>query len=191
MAYLLNILGATSIGGVIILMLMQVNLQISSFSTEVNQTMFTQSAAYSSAQILENDFYKIGYRISGDKVKLADSTKIKYYVDLNNDGAADSIYYYPGTTSELSTSPNPNDKPIYRVENSGSPNIASIATDFKITYYDAMNNQLSYASLTSSTERNKIMNIQIYLKFESDYMVDSVYQGIEWQKTVRPKNLGL
>ena len=77
MGQLLDILGATIIGGFIFLMIANSNLSISEFSDELLISTVTVSDAVESLEIIEFDLYKIGYAIDGKKIIVADSNQIK------------------------------------------------------------------------------------------------------------------
>ena len=189
MAYWLDLLGSYIIAGAIILMVGRLNVYVLNSSNENLQANLEQLKLTASSEIIDYDFYKIGYKITGDKIVLADSDKIKFYSDINNDGTGDTLYYYYGDVSELLSTKNPSDKLLYRIFNNGTPFSSNIITDFKISYFDSLNTQISYASLSNQSSRNDIRTIQIYLKVESAEPVDTVYQAVEWQKKITPKNL--
>jgi len=186
----MDILTATVIGGAIILMIIGLNSYIDSSSRETYNSNMAQSNLTNFSETIESDLYKIGYRIPGDKISNADSNRIVFFTDINNDGVPDTLSYYVGPTSELINTPNPNDKLLYRILNSQVPKSSSGGVvDFKLTYYDSLGAQLTYASLVSQTIRNRIRSINVYLKIESLYPVDGIYAGAEWKKIIRPKNL--
>ncbi|MCH8170038.1 MAG: hypothetical protein IIB07_02760 [Bacteroidetes bacterium] len=189
MAYWLDLIGSYIIAGTILLMIGRLNIYILNSSNEYLQSNMEQLKLSTSADIIDYDFYKIGYRITGDKIILADSDKIKFYTDIDNDGTGDSLYYYTGNISELSSTVNPKDKLLYRILNNETALSANAVTDFKLTYFDSLNAQISYSSLTNQSSRNDIRTIQIYLKVESAEPIDTVYQAVEWQKKITPKNL--
>jgi hypothetical protein len=189
MAYLLDILGSAILGGIVVLLTIGINLRLSTGSSETLNSTLTQRDAVESSEILEYDLYKVGYRIPGEKIAIADSTTIKYYADVNDDGTADTVYYYMGTTAEMSSTMNPNDKPLYRVQNNEPPYISSVVTEFRLAYVDSAGNQFSYSSLNSAVQRARIRGIETTVEFESGYPIDGVYQAVELERSISPKNL--
>ncbi len=155
----------------------------------IQQMLVTQRDAVESSQILEYDFYKVGYRISGEKIAIADSTTIKYYADVNDDGTADTISYYVGTTAEMSSTMNPSDKPLYRIQNSEPPYISSVVTEFRLAYVDSAGNQFSYDSLNIASQRARIRGIETTVEFESGYPIDGAYQAVQLVRSISPRNL--
>lgn len=189
MASWLDIIGSFIIGAVIILLLANINLFISSSAADNLATNIAQLNLKTTGEIIENDFYKLGYRVGSDAIAEADSDRIKFYGDLNNDTKIDTVYYYLGPTSEMSSSKNPDDRILYRVINNATPTKANVVTKFFITYYDSTGSVQNYGSLNSKVQRNKIRIIKIYLKVESQEPVEGAYQAAEWLRKITPKNL--
>ena len=71
--------------------------------------MQSEAAARSVVYSLEHDLRKIGLGVSGVPISLADSTQIRFYGDVNDDGAVDTLHYYIGTVVDASDTPNPVD----------------------------------------------------------------------------------
>ncbi|MBM4175510.1 MAG: hypothetical protein FJ213_04965 [Ignavibacteria bacterium] len=189
MGNLIDILTATVIGAVVILMIIGINFYIENSSRDIINSNMAQTNITELGAVIEYDFYKIGYRITGNKIVTADSTEIKFYTDMDNNGNADTLRYYIGSTSELTATPNPNDRLLYRVYNNETPKSSNLGVvNFKLTYYDSAGSQINYGSLNSQTHRNRIRSIGVYLKVESPYPIEGVYTGAEWKKIIRPKN---
>lgn len=188
MAYLLDVTGSTIFAGVLILLIITHNINVDNASRELYQNTMTQSEAIEAGRIFDYDLYKIGYRVTGQKILIADSTRLKYYADVNNDGATDSVQYYLGAGMTGATE-NPNDRPVHRVLNSGSPELSLVACEFELSYHDSSGNKLSYAALANASERAKIKTLWAKVRFESPFRVDGRYQSFLLSKTVRPKNL--
>ncbi len=189
MAYWLDLIGSYIIAGTIILMIGRLNVYILDTSNDYLSTNTEQLRLSTSADIIDYDFYKIGYRITGDKIVMADSNKIKFYTDIDNNGIADTLYYYTGDTSELSSTKNPNDKLLYRILNNETAVSGNPVIDFKLTYYDSLTTQLSYSSLVNQSTRNNIRTIGVYLKIESAEPINDVYKAEEWKIEMTPRNL--
>ncbi len=61
--------------------------------------------------------------------------------------------------------------------------------DFKLTYYDSLGQKIDYTLLSSQSERDKIKTLRISMKCESSDMIDGHYEAVEWEKTIKPKNI--
>ena len=188
MGYLLDIVGSFIIGGIVIMILLAVNINNSASSSVILFTTLEQQKVTDVSELIEYDFYKIGYRISNEKISVADSNEIIFYTDVDNNNLTDSIHYYLGETTDLSYTSNPNDKPLYRIRNDSLVTEMPVA-DFNLSYFDSIGNTLDYASLTSSAGRELISSIKIKIKVESDEMYDGHYRASEWKKKISPKNL--
>jgi hypothetical protein len=189
MEKLLDIVGASILWSFVLLIMIQVNSQMNDYSFESINNSVTQMDAVELSKIIEYDFPKAGALINGDKIIKADSNELKFYFDNNADGTKDSLYYYLGNTSELSSTYNPNDKPLYRKLND-TPYVVGSISDFKIRYLDSLGQEISYASLSSQVDRNKIEIFEIYFMKEGIFLnYDSLYPAVEWKREINPNNL--
>ncbi len=188
MGYLLDIVGSFIIAGMVIMMLMAININTTTASSVILFTTIEQRKITNVSELIEHDFYKIGYRIAGDKISVADSNEIKFYTDIDNNDSADSIHYFLGDITDLSYTYNPNDKPLYRKRNDSLLTEYPVV-DFQLSYFDSIGNTLAYSSLTNSAGRELIKSIKIEIKVESDELYDDKYQTSEWKKKISPKNL--
>jgi hypothetical protein len=189
MSYWLDMIGSYIIAATVILIVVSLNFYVSSSSCENTFSIIAQQNLSTTADIINNDFYKIGYRVSSNRITLADSTRIKFYADMDDNGTVDSLYYYSGTSSSLSGTPNPNDYLLYRIYNNQPATSSMVVTGFQLTYYDSLGNKIAYTNLTNQSYLNKIKSIEVYLRVESTDPIDGVYQGSEWLKKITPKNL--
>ncbi|HLG32003.1 MAG TPA: hypothetical protein VI362_03110 [Ignavibacteriaceae bacterium] len=189
MGHFLDVAGSFIIGGIILLILVTLNLNITASSDENLFTNIAQKDMTTAIEILEHDFYKIGYTIVGEKIAVADSTEIKFYTDIANDNSDDSVHYYLSDVSDLSGTSNPLDRLLIRHKNDESLSAKFLVVDFNLSYYDSIGQQLDYASLTNSSGREKIRSINIAIRLESGEPIDGNYPAAEWKKKITPKNL--
>lgn len=190
MASLLDILTATFIGAILILMIIGISFYIQNSSNEVMTASVAQMNLKEIAEVLDYDLYKIGYRVPSNKILEADSTRIRFQTDLNNDGKIDTVYYFLGSPNELTNTPNPRDKILYRIENNEPLRGSNLGiVDFKLTYYDSTNIKINYNSLGSQNSRDKIRSIEYYIRVETLYPVEGYYPGAEIKRAIKPKNL--
>jgi hypothetical protein len=129
-------------------------------------------------RLLEYDFRKIGFcrepNLLPDPTRaiiLADSTRLKFLTDVDltgtgPDGVVDSIYYYLGPTSELSSTMNPRDRLLYRVVNNEVAKGSNLGvTSFRFRYYNVQGAELTPP--LSGLNLQKIQTIQISLIVEN------------------------
>ncbi len=186
---LLDTIGASALGGMVIMMVISINLQMNTLSNDIFLNNIIQTNTSETTEILKYDFYKIGFKATGDKVVLADSTEIQFYADIDNNNSVDSIYYFLSQTlvdSGLTGNPN---YYLYRQANGSTAEIYALLASFNLTYYDSLGQELSYTGLQTQSQRKKIKSIRINMTHSSDYMIDSMYQQTDWTTIIRPKNL--
>ncbi len=185
----LDIVGSVVIGGIVILIFANLNLSISTAASENLFSGVVQRGLTSATDLIEYDFYKIGYRSSGDKIEIADSNEIKFYSDIDNDGVSDKMHYFVGDAKSFTETSNPNDFLLTREKNKEKPAASIPVVEFKLTYYDSLGQIIDYALLLSQAERDKIRTLRIRMKCESADMIDDNYEAVEWEKTIKPKNI--
>lgn len=186
MANLLDMVGGVIIAGFVLLGLLAVMLFVQ--ESEVNNTMdnMVQMTTTNIGSILENDFRKIGFMVpvGGSKIVAADSTSITFRGDVDSTGSIDSVRYYLGSASSLSMTPNPYDRPLYRVFNGVTQKGSNFGlTDFTFTYYD------STGAVTTTVSR--IKTILVKMTIQSIAANNGRYAGTYWQARFRPMNLSV
>jgi hypothetical protein len=183
---ILDILASIIIGGI----LMMITWRLSDAATEKTYNnsgeLSLQQNLATVAQILENDFRKIGYCADWNNfpdpskaIVFADTSNIIYLTDIDLDSDMDSIRYYLGPTSELSSTPNPRDRLLYRVLNHESPLASNLGvTQFKMVYFDALGDTV-YPPITVA---GSITSIEINLSVESVAAYDQKYSSAFWRQ---------
>jgi hypothetical protein len=189
MADWLDLAGSFVIGAIVILIFVNLNISISANASENLFSGIVQRGLTSAADLIEYDFYKIGYRKSGNKIEIADSNEIKFYSDVDDDGVSDEINYSLGDEVSFTETSNPNDFLLTREKNNEKPAASIPVVNFKLTYYDSLGQKIDYALLSSQSERDKIRTLKIRMKCESSDMIDDHYESMEWEKTIKPKNI--
>ncbi len=144
MQYLIDQIGAIVIASFLVLMVTTSNLRTNEFSSEILYSTLTQNEANELNNIISKDFNKIGYGITGEAIKSADSNCIQFKTDYisplypEGDGIADEIHYYVGSVSEMSETQNPNDMPLYRDLNNNKRILLGRVTKFNLAFFDKM-----------------------------------------------------
>jgi hypothetical protein len=155
----LDLIASSLTYGTLLLMAIRLNGTVSESVQMYNGDVLVQSDLITVIQMIEYDFRKIGYCADPSQLPdpakyiiYADSNSIKFYTDLanppsypNGDGIPDIIYYYLGPKSELSMTPNPNDRILYRVVNNAPPKGANLGiTNFNLLYFSSFGDTLTY-----------------------------------------------
>ena len=188
---LIDLIGSTIIGGYVILMLLGFNESSVENSANYNEELILQQNLSTVAQVIEYDFRKIGYCKDWKKIPepskavlFADSSQIKFLTDVDMNGVLDTMYYYLGSTDELSYTANPYDRKLYRVINSEPAVGANLGvTEFKIVYLNSSNDTLSVPVVNPGEIASMEVNIAVQ-KTESygDVDKENKYSGAFWRQ---------
>ena len=136
MSVMMDIIGATVLVGMLMLTVMNININMNSETYRTATEFHTQTEMIQLARIFEFDVYKAGYGITKPAIVAADTSHLKFKANLQNVvGARDSIEYILGTP--VTSSPNPTDKHLLRIENVSTVSISYSVTRFRLTYYNA------------------------------------------------------
>ncbi len=183
---LLDILGSVIIGGVMMTIAYRLSDTITEKTYNHSGELTIQQNLATAAQIIEYDLRKIGYCKDWslipdptNAITYADTSEIRFYTDIDNNGTVDSIRYYLGPTSELKGSGNPRDRLLYRVLNNEQPKSANLGiTQFYLVYFDALGDTLK----PPLGRKNGITSIEINLTVESTDAYDQKYSKAFWRQ---------
>ncbi len=189
---LMDMVGSFALGGFLLLICLRLNAQANEAANLYNSNLILQQSITTAVSILEEDFKKIGYCRDWTKIpdpskslRLAQPTKIRFLTDVGNDGSLDSITYWIGTTGELSATPNPRDRFLYRQVNTTAPTRMNLGvSQFSFQFSDAENDPLAFPI----ADPRLVYYMQISLKVESgypitqEYMADSTQYEVFWRQ---------
>ncbi len=197
MSTMIDIVGAALFYGAVMLIVLKLNSSMMEASYQHNLRVMSQEQVSGidtlagAARILEKDFSKIGSNTSLAFVT-ADSNRITFNGDVDNNGVVDSVKY---SLVALSIPPggNPNLKyRLIRKQNTESGIGGGIGvSQFRLTYYDSLGRALS--SPVSSGSFSRIRSIKVQMQTQSNVRVkndiDSTFASSYWEKVISPKNL--
>ncbi|MCX6175305.1 MAG: hypothetical protein NTZ27_11185 [Ignavibacteriales bacterium] len=183
---LLDILGSTIVGGILLVILWRLDDAATQNTFNYGGEVIVQSNLVEVVQLLEYDFRKIGYCKDWTKIPdpsqaiiSADSTSIRFLTDTNMNGIVDTLRYYLGPASELTMTPNPRDRMLYRVENHNTPAGANLGvTQFNLSYYNALGALMSFPI----SNPGQIATMQIDMKIESTAAYNNEYPTVFWRQ---------
>jgi hypothetical protein len=188
----LDIIGSVIVGSLALMLLMRVNFQVSNNSREISTNGVVQSNLSALGTFVEYDLYKIGFRVPSTSVKITASSlnQLSFLADTNFNGTVSTVVhtikYYLGDTSQGHSSSNPNDKPLFKVIDNGSPRALALVRDCQFTYYDSTGAQISDTTITG---RKLIRILKVYIKSESQDLINNYYQTAEYSRKIKPMNL--
>ena len=183
---ILDIVGSIIVGGILLFTLFNVNANSTQNTYNFSGELIVQENLVATVEVLEYDFRKIGYCEDPFKIPntalailYADSTRFKYLTDVDFDGNVDTMEYYLGDADQLSSTPNPNDKMLYRVINGVETGVNLGVTTFKIRYYDVLNKELSVPRKFPPTG---IFSMQIDVGVENTAAYENEYRFAFWRQ---------
>lgn len=188
---IIDLAGSMIIGGLIMLILFRMNdAAVENVYNNGGEVSLQQNLSIT-AKVLEDDFRKIGFCEDWKKIPdpsksilLADSTRIKFLTDIDKDGSGpdgnvDTLYYYLGPTSELTTTPNPRDRFLYRVVNHDTPRGINLGvTQFKLLYFDALGDTIDFPVTIPS----QVYTLEIDLTVENVAGYNQKYSSAFWRQ---------
>lgn len=189
MTSIIDITIASIIGGILLLMILTVNANLTDAAAQSSMDYQAQMSAVNVGQLFEYDFYKIGYHATSPKITYADTAAITFKADLQNNGTVNTVSYSAGTISDATATPNPNDFPLYRqVDGAAAGKSYYGLTWLKFTYYDSSGTQLS-TPITLTPDLQKIKSIRVQATIQSTFPLDTTFSSAYWERTFFPMNL--
>lgn len=178
---IVDIIGSVVVAGLLLLMALRLNAQANETTVVYNGSVTLQQNMTALVNWIEHDFRRIGYCKDYTKIpfptksiRKADSSDITFWTDINSTGNLDSIRWYIGPTSEMSSTPNPRDRKIYRVVNNGATVGWNLGvTQFKLEYFDYDGAALS----TPVAQPAAIYSMQISIACESPFTFQEQFRS--------------
>lgn len=182
MGILLDIMGSTIIGALIVSMLINFNVYQSNSIRSSDSELQLQQNAKTLAEILNHDLRKIGYRYDNTAFVEADSERISFYSDIDRDGNINLVTYMLGDTTEVSGTTNPRDRILYRIVDNDTLKGPSLGlTKAKFSY-------LNGSGVATST-LSEIQYVKAELWIETIEPIDGNHPFTYWELTINPRNL--
>lgn len=190
------------IGGLLMLAILMMNINLSSSSSELSMSETTKERTSAIAEMITWDIPKIGYdlveKIDPDTAFVqADSNKITFWSNVDNSGGVEQITW-EFTTNPVTSTSNPNDFILRRVENGVATNITLGVTRFLIRYYDEYGDIDKSQKMTTPIAPANFANIrQIEIeivcesaeRLRTTVSADGRYIKSAWEKRFSPANL--
>jgi hypothetical protein len=186
MSVMLDVIGAALLVGMLMLTILSVNMNMTLETYKSASDFHTQTEMIQLARILEFDLYKMGYWVTKPCIITADTSHLKFRANLQDvAGARDSVEYLLGTP--VTSSVNPRDKHLLRVENITHVSISYSVTRFQLTYYNTRDSVMT--TPVTGAYLDSIRAIKVYMSLESPQPFDSSYSGAFYEKIIYPRNL--
>lgn len=199
MSTAIEMIGSTIFFGVLVLLVIELNVFALETSTQTTLAVSTQEqiigheGGSGAGRTLEHDLLKIGYRCSvSPAITLADSDRIQFRCDLDNDGTLDSVKYYMIGAITVPRDGNTRLKGIVRRVNLEPVKGNWLAVSlFRLSYFDGRGKIIPVP--VSSGLLPSIRSIRVQLTVESTTRLqntwDPNFAGMYWETTVSPANV--
>lgn len=183
---LLDLLGATIIGGIVFMLILNLNIYSGSVKYSSDLDLQIQGNAKTLAEILDNDLRKVAYRHSTNAIIEADSNKFSFYSDIDGNGSINDVTLCTSDPAAVPATPNPHDRILYRIidnDTSKGPSLGLTKLKF------------SYMKLNGipTTVKDSIKYIKAEIWLESPvkvaYQDTLIYLTSYWEVTINPRNL--
>ena len=194
MNVLIDLIGSSFIGGILLLLILKLNLYSQNTSISSDTELRMQQNAKTLAEIINYDLRKVGYNYKNTAILIADSNKIKFYADMNEPGTAgygtvDVVEYFLSSPSKSASTTNPNDVVLTRTINGGDtlsgPSLGLVKLVF--SYFDK--------KLTKTAIKDSIAYIKTEFWVESlepievNFGTQTGYPFTYWEMTINPRNI--
>ena len=201
MQVMMDIVGSTIIGGAILFLVFKTSDMMTDLSFQNTLDVATQSNSRTIADMINYDFYKIGYHesVTGPRpiIEIADSDRIRFRSDIDNNGTVDTVEYSESAPYEVAGSAS-RFRVLYRNVISSARTGANVGlTSFQLSYYDTMGVRIDLPTPTDSSSLRRIQSIKIQMMIRNPMALDTVtastldttFAATYWEKWISPKNL--
>ena len=187
MNIVLDILGASVIGAMVILVMLNLNIYSSNIKFNSDSELQLQQNAKTLADILSYDLRKIGYGRKETAIITAQPKKISFYSDINLSGGVDIVTYLLSDSLDVMNTPNPRDKILYRIVNndtSKGPSLGLVDMNFKY-----LNDK---GITTANLDSVKYINAEFFVESPNlvkDSKGNKKYLFTYWELTIKPRSI--
>ena len=195
MAAFMDIILSSFIGATLLVIMLTTNDIAMENSSMANGQQQVQEALMSTTQYLEGELRNMGFGVPDTQrvVILADSSIVRYRVDLPPLGIIDTVSFFVSSTNELLDTPNEQDRFLYRQVNGGQPFIMGVVTQFHLRYFDRAGTLLPTPVIGANLK--KIYEIESTVEVQNSYALyrnrdqvgsgerDALYSSVLWKQT--------
>ncbi|MBI4418820.1 MAG: hypothetical protein HY563_08580 [Ignavibacteriales bacterium] len=183
MGVILDLVASMAVRGAIVYIVLTMNISLNQLLYEKAQYAIVKQNTATVADILRNDFRALGYGVSGvTPFLIADTSRVKFIGDLDDNAIIDTVEYYLGPVSEMISTPNPDDRILYRKRNSGTPfDCGHGVTRLSLEYFD------TNGSTTSTLSEIRALSIKIVMQGATQ--INVYYPTSIWETFLIPSNI--
>lgn len=193
MATIIDLLMSAVLGGTLLILGLTTN-EIASESTAMQRgDVYVQESMIEISQIIESDLRNMGFGVPDTSIVIvsADTSSISYRVVLDTPGVIDTVSYFLGPTTELTSTPNELDRFLYRQVKGAAPTEVGTVTRFRMRYLRRTGDSLT--SPVQASDLGQIYQIETLLEVQNPYAMlrkthaegerDALYSSILWKQS--------
>jgi hypothetical protein len=210
MSSIVDIIGPFIFFGAVLLIVIGLNASLVESSSQNLLEVITQEkvtgyvagadTVAGAARIVESDLYKVGNQ-GAPGIILADTTRLSFRGDVDNDGAVDTVRYFVNPYVAGGSGCNPKLRLSFlRRQNSQTGTSGRIPlSTFRLAYYDSLGRNISPALLNGGSAdlhmaRIKSVKVQMQIEAEMRYEnksnpLDTAFAASYWEKVISPRGL--
>lgn len=184
MGVILDLIASMAVRGAIVYIVLTMNISLNELLFEKAQYAIVKQNAATVGDVIRNDLRGLGFGVPFGTASflVADTSRLKFIGDLDDDSAIDTVEFYLGPVSEMTSTPNPVDRILYRVRNSGTPSdIGHGLTKFYLEYYNING--------SSTSTLSDIRSFTIKMVVQGGAQINNYYPTSLWETYLFPSNL--
>ena len=188
---ILDIIASITVFGLLLLMVLSLNSGINEYSSAYVANSLLQKNMIKLTIQLEEDLKRVGcnasFTLTGSPpIMVADSNRLQFRGDVTGDGAFDVVEYRVGPTTDLSYTPNPSDRILFRTENGVTVQMNIGVTEFRFRYFDILNPNVPLTFPIAALGNIGPIDVSIKLespnKMKQEYMADTSQYEMYWRQ---------
>jgi hypothetical protein len=194
MQAMIDLVGSIIFGGALLLIVINANQMASENQSVYNGDMLVQEMLVQTAHLVEGEFRNMGVGVpEGTRTILsADSSDITFLYDADRNGSIDTVRYLVGLRSEMASSPNELDRPLYRRVNHESLQKVGVVTVFRLKYIRRSGEEIT--TPVALADLSEIFSVEITMEVQNPFAVlrsagtqagqrEELYSSSLWQQT--------
>jgi hypothetical protein len=178
MSVMMDIIFSVVVGGVIVLIILNANSMLRNTWSQYDNDLLVQQALVINAQIIE--FRNMGYGVDPESTTIVEAkdTSIQFKMAVTPGSSPTLIKYYSGSISELTNTPNPKDRFLYRQEGAKTPERVGMITQFKLGYLTKQGDTIPTPVVNPADLKNiKMVEITMEVQTPMATVQDKRYQA--------------
>ncbi len=179
----IGIVGSFVTAGILLVSLLSLRLSLFQNATQSTLSLMCMQNVETISEIVEHDFTKIGYGTSTNVITTADSNRVTFLSDINDDGTLNTVTWHFDPDVPIPATSNPDDRALRRILDGDVNDIHLTVTSFSLDYLTARS--------TATTNPDSIRQLRVTVICQTPEAYRGRYAQSSWEKTFIPINFYL